>query len=381
MDNTIYLDHAATEPMRESALQTLMEESRTLFGNASASYQSARKAKSVLEKARTTLAACIGASPAGIFFTSGGTEGDNQALVAAAESAGKGHLVVSSIEHEAVLRTAEYLTRRGFSVTYLPVDEEGFVRVSDLEADLEAHPDTFLVSVMSANNEVGTIEPIKELAACAHRHGTLFHTDAVQAFGKLDLNVQRLDIDLMSVSAHKIGGPKGTGFLYIRPGVKIGALLRGGMQERGRRAGTEPVPLIASFAAAAEDAFSKREEEQERIRDLQRYLFEKLTPLGALRNGPAPGEGRLANNVSVSFPGIRADLVLAALDLAGIAASAGSACTTGAVNPSHVILAMTGDRERAEGTLRFTLGAENTREELDRVQKTLSGVLQRATCT
>jgi cysteine desulfurase len=380
-DAMIYLDHAATEPMKECALDALMQASRELYGNASASYGIARAAKSALESARRSLAGYLHADPSGVFFTSGGTESDNQALVAAAEGAGKGHLVVSSIEHEAVLRTAGYLETRGFTVTYLPVDPSGFVSPEDLERDLQEHRDTVLVSVMAANNEVGTIEPVQELSSIAHRHGALFHTDAVQAFGKLDLDVSRDGIDLLSVSAHKIGGPKGTGLLYIRPGISIGALLRGGMQERGRRAGTEAVPAIVSFAAAAKETFREREESNAKMRTLQRHLFEGLKSLHAHVTGPAPGEKRLSNNVSVSFPGIFSDLVLASLDLQGIAASAGSACTTGAVNPSHVILAMTGDEALARGSLRFTLGPENTMEEMDTVLSALKTILCRATCT
>ncbi len=388
----IYLDHAATSPMRRGALEEMRAALETVYGNASPSYPPAQAAKAELDRARTTLAETIGADWREIFFTSGGTESDNWALIGAAELLGPGrHIIVSAAEHHAVLHTCAYLESRGFPVSYLPVTEEGTAEPAALEKELREHPDTGLVSVMLANNEVGTIEPVRELVRTARREhpGILFHTDAVQAYGKLPVDVSDLGVDLLSVSAHKIGGPKGIGFLYVRKGTRIGALLHGGGQESGRRAGTENVPAAIGFAAAAREAFAGREAENQRIRELQAFFCEELRRelgLGAeggpVWNGPAPGtEKRLASNVSISFPGYDQRTLLMNLDLAGICASGGSACTTGALEPSHVLLAMGKSRREAAGALRFTLGAENTEEELRRTVRTLKETLRRISGT
>ena len=392
----IYLDHAATCPMRKCALDQMTEALKNVYGNASPSYPPAQEAKAKLDQARSVLAETIGADWREIFFTSGGTEGDNWALTGAAEAGlperTGGHIITTRVEHHAVLHTCAYLESRGYTVSYLPVDEEGFVSPDSLENELAAHPDTVLVSVMLANNEVGTIEPVEELVRVvrkreqelagkeavpeAKRKETggrriLFHTDAVQAYGKIPIDVKTLDVDLLSVSAHKIGGPKGVGFLYLRKGTRIGALIHGGAQESGRRAGTENVPAVIGFAAAAEEAAGKRQSEEEKTIHLQQFFREALRVelqekegIRILWNGPQPGERRLFGNVSVSFPGFDQRTLLINLDLAGICASGGSACTSGALEPSHVLMAMTQDRKRAEGTLRFTLGAENTEEEI-----------------
>lgn len=405
----IYLDHAATCPMRKCALDQMTEALKNVYGNASPSYPPAQEAKAKLDQARSVLAETIGADWREIFFTSGGTEGDNWALTGAAEAGlperTGGHIITTRVEHHAVLHTCAYLESRGYTVSYLPVDEEGFVSPDSLENELAAHPDTVLVSVMLANNEVGTIEPVEELVRVvrkreqelagkeavpeAKRKETggrriLFHTDAVQAYGKIPIDVKTLDVDLLSVSAHKIGGPKGVGFLYLRKGTRIGALIHGGAQESGRRAGTENVPAIIGFAAAAEEAAGKRQSEEEKTIHLQQFFREALrvelqekAGIRILWNGPQPGERRLSGNVSVSFPGFDQRTLLINLDLAGICASGGSACTSGALEPSHVLMAMTQDRKRAEGTLRFTLGTENTEEEILETVRVLKETIDR----
>lgn len=405
----IYLDHAATCPMRKCALDQMTEALKNVYGNASPSYPPAQEAKAKLDQARSVLAETIGADWREIFFTSGGTEGDNWALTGAAEAGlperTGGHIITTRVEHHAVLHTCAYLESRGYTVSYLPVDEEGFVSPDSLKNELAAHPDTVLVSVMLANNEVGTIEPVEELVRVvrkreqelagkeavpeAKRKETggrriLFHTDAVQAYGKIPIDVKTLDVDLLSVSAHKIGGPKGVGFLYLRKGTRIGALIHGGAQESGRRAGTENVPAVIGFAAAAEEAVGKRQSEEEKTIHLQQFFREALRVelqekegIRILWNGPQPGERRLSGNVSVSFPGFDQRTLLINLDLAGICASGGSACTSGALEPSHVLMAMTQDRKRAEGTLRFTLGAENTEEEILETVRVLKETIDR----
>ena len=405
----IYLDHAATCPMRKCALDQMTEALKNVYGNASPSYPPAQEAKAKLDQARSVLAETIGADWREIFFTSGGTEGDNWALTGAAEAGlperTGGHIITTLVEHHAVLHTCAYLESRGYTVSYLPVDEEGFVSPDSLENELAAHPDTVLVSVMLANNEVGTIEPVEELVRVvrkreqelagkeavpeAKRKETggrriLFHTDAVQAYGKIPIDVKTLDVDLLSVSAHKIGGPKGVGFLYLRKGTRIGALIHGGAQESGRRAGTENVPAVIGFAAAAEEAVGKRQSEEEKTIHLQQFFREALRVelqekegIRILWNGPQPGERRLSGNVSVSFPGFDQRTLLINLDLAGICASGGSACTSGALEPSHVLMAMTQDRKRAEGTLRFTLGTENTEEEILETVRVLKETIDR----
>jgi cysteine desulfurase len=379
----IYLDYAATAPMRPGAVRAMEEALTGTFGNASASYGIARKARALLDESRAVLAESIHADFSEIILTSGGSESDNQALISGLEEtakAGKPRLLTTSIEHHAVLHTADYLRDRGFPVTILPVNGEGVVEPGVLEEALCSHPDTGLVSIMWANNEVGTIEPIRELSELTASHGCLFHTDAVQAFGKLPIDVQKVPVTFLSASAHKLGGPKGIGFLYIRKGTRIGSLIHGGTQERGRRAGTENVPAAAGFAAAVREAKENQQVWAERERSLQQYLYEKLVaafPEGGCWNGPLPGPGRLPGNLSISFPGLVTDAMLMNLDLAGICASGGSACTTGLPEPSHVILAMTNDPQRAKGTLRFTLGPETTKEELDAALHALQDIIPR----
>lgn len=414
----IYLDHAATCPMRQQALTQMTEAMQSIYGNASPSYPAAQQARARLDGARTVLAETIGADWKEIFFTSGGTEADNWALIGAYEAQrqlqrndrSKGHIITTQIEHHAILHTCEYLESRGVGVSYLPVDRQGFVQTEALEQELRAHPETFLVSVMLANNEIGTVEDIAALAAVVRRaeaetgHRILLHTDAVQAYGKIPIDVKALDVDLLSVSAHKLGGPKGIGFLYIRKGTVLGSLMHGGGQESGRRAGTENVPAAIGFAAAAKEAGVHMQEEQENERRLQRYFVKRLQELftldmeehkdgeqigtdaaaetsadriQAIWNGPLPGNGRLAGNINVSFLGFDQRTLLMNLDLAGICASGGSACTTGALEPSHVLMALAGDRRAAEGALRFTPGPENTEEEIDEALRVLKETMER----
>lgn len=395
MNQEIYLDYAATQPMAAEAVAAMEQAMEDVYGNASAVYRTAARAKQLLEQSRETIAETIGASPEEIFFTSGGTEGDNWALNAAADRAAgqdgsdgpraaaqrRPQIITTPIEHHAILHTLSYLQDSGRAEAVLAdVDEAGRVDPKDICGRIT--PQTALVSVMMANNEIGTIEPIREIAwrvRDAAQRQILFHTDAVQAYGKIPIDVGRDGMDLMSVSAHKIGGPGGIGFLYIRQGVRFGAFLHGGMQERGRRAGTENVPAAAGFAAAAQVAVRRMEAEERRERTLQQTFLEELRQgmPDLILNGPPIGPERLANNINVSIPGIVADSALIALDLGGIAASAGSACTTGAVQPSHVLTAIGADRARAKSALRFTIGPATTAEELHRTAQVLTAYRDR----
>lgn len=379
----IYLDYAATAPMRPGALEAMCGALKDEYGNASTICRKGAQAKRILEDARDVLAQSIGASPAEIFLTSGGSESDNWALISGAEAQEKRglgkHIIVSAIEHHAVLHTCDYLESRGFEVTRLPVDEKGFVSAQSLLSAIR--DDTIMISIMLANNEIGTIEPVRELAEAAHRRSPaiLFHTDAVQAYGKIPITVRDLDADLLSVSAHKLGGPKGIGFLYIRKKVRIGALIHGGMQERGRRAGTENVPAAAGFAAAVREDMASLEAEAKRERSLQTYFLEALRHSlpDVYLNGPEPGAERLPGNLNIVFPDISAESLLIRLDMEGICASAGSACTTGALDPSHVLMAIGSDPARAGSSVRFTMGPGTTREELDQTVAILSDAVLR----
>ena len=361
----IYLDNASTTPVRPEVLEAMMPYFAEDFGNPSSLYPAGQRASDAVAAARATLAGLIGAKPSEVYFTSGGSEADNWAIKGFARAnAGKGrHLITSAIEHHAVLHACEALEREGFEVTYLPVDGDGLVDPAAFEAAIR--PDTILASVMFANNEIGTIEPIAELAAIARAHGVAFHTDAVQAFGHEDIDVRELGIDLLSASAHKLNGPKGVGMLYARKGVKLANLIDGGQQERGRRATTENVPGIVGFAKAAELACAEAAGERERqaaIRDhaIARVLAE--IPHARL-NGSATR--RLSNNVNFSFEFIEGEGMLLQLAARGICVSSGSACTSGSLDPSHVLLAIGLPHEIAHGSLRLTLGRDTTREDVD----------------
>lgn len=366
----IYLDNAATTKTAPEVLEAMLPYFSEYYGNASSIYGLASASKKAVNTARRILAESIGAQMNEIYFTSGGTEADNWALKAAAEAFSKPgsspcgrHIITTKIEHHAVLHTCEYLAKKGFEITYLNVDEYGLVNPSDVEAAIR--PDTILLSVMFANNEIGTIEPIQEIGAIAKKHGILFHTDAVQAYGHLPIHVDELSIDMLSTSAHKIGGPKGIGFLYIRNSVKLPAWLHGGEQERSRRAGTENVPGIAGFGKAAELCMAKLSQKAEKEKELRDYLIDRLLkeiPDSRLNGHPLK---RLPGNVNVSFPNVEGEALLIRLDMQGICASSGSACATGSIDPSHVLLAIGLSAGEAKGSLRLTLSEENTVKELD----------------
>lgn len=464
----IYLDHAATTPVRPEAVEAMLPFLYSCYGNPSSAYSFSEGPRRAIADARAAAAALIGARADEIYFTNGGTESDNWALTAAAEVYGSDgaagrpfpHIITTRIEHPAVLRTCEYLERRGFSVTYLGVDAEGFVSPSEVEAAIS--PRTALISVMMANNEIGTIEPVSEIGEIAHRHGILFHTDAVQAVGHIPIDVNEMNIDLLSASGHKFGGPKGAGFLYIRKGVPFQAFLRGGGQERGRRAGTENVPGIVGMGKAAElaaaelssselspselaasgrpasqrsfskltvpitaDSAKNTPEAAEavtaetasgtvnsildrtvnsRVRFLRDHLVRRILMEipGTHLNGPAvsdssavkPAEAdkicavaeidetafilrRLPGNANVTFDGVSAESLLIALDMKGVCVSAGSACSSGALDPSHVLTAIGLEPEAAGSTIRMTVGAENTLQEIDEAVEIIAQAVER----
>lgn len=373
----IYLDNAATTRTAPDVVEAMLPYFTEYYGNAGSIYGLAGESRKALLRARETIAGTLGAEANEIYFTAGGSESDNWALKAVFEAwQDKGrHIITSRIEHHAVLHTCEYLEKMGARVTYLDVDSEGLVDPGQLERAIR--PDTILISVMAANNEVGTIQPVKEIGEIAAAHGILFHTDAVQAYGHLPLAVQECHIDLLSASAHKFNGPKGAGVLYVGKKAGIRSFIHGGQQERGRRAGTENVPGIVGMAAAARRAHEHMEERAQKERMLRDYLIGRIEaeiPDVAL-NGHRTK--RLPNNVNFSFADMEGETMLIMLDMAQICASAGSACTSGAVDPSHVLLAMGLSKERARGSLRLTLSEENTREELDTVVEELARIVAR----
>lgn len=372
----IYMDHAATTPVRPEVLEAMLPYFSSEFGNPSSVYSWGRAARKTLDSARDQVAALLGASAGEIIFTSGGSEGANLAIKGVAwadQNRGK-HIITSAIEHHAVLDTVLWLEKQSFEVTILPVDEYGLVSPAQVEQALR--PDTILVSIMHANNEVGTIQPISEIGAIVRKHGAKFHTDAVQTAGVLDLNVDALNVDLLSISAHKFYGPKGVGALYVRKGVRLNPLIHGGGQEKRRRAGTENVAGIVGLAKAFALAQSERAEENARLTKLRDRLIDGLSRIPHTRiNGHL--EQRLPNNVNVCFEFIEGESMLLNLDLRGIAASSGSACTSGSLDPSHVLLAMGLPHEIAHGSLRLTLGRENTEEDVDFVLQELPGIVER----
>ncbi len=377
MDKVYYFDNAATTRVSPEVMEEISDYFTKSYYNPSSIYTPAQKCKELVEKARKRVADAVGADPKEIYFTSGGTEADNWAIKGIADAYGhKGrHIITSSIEHHAVLHTCEYLESKGFEVTYLPVDEDGLVRTEDLLAAIR--PDTILISIMFANNEIGTIEPIEEIGAIAKERGILFHTDAVQAAGHVPIDVNKMNIDLMSISGHKLYAPKGVGALYIRKGIKIKNLLHGGQQERGRRATTENVPGIVGLGRAIEDAVSHMEEEtarQARIRD--KIIDSVLKSVSHCRlNGSRTK--RLPGNVNISFEFVEGESILLLLDMNGICASSGSACTSGSLDPSHVLLAIGLPHEKAHGSLRLTIGRFNTEEEADYVIEKLPPIIDR----
>ena len=375
MSDLIYLDHAATTAVHPDVLKEMLPYFTDKFGNPSSVYGFAANNKNKLTEARETIAGALGAKPEEIYFTAGGSESDNWALKCTAEAYGVhgGHIITTKIEHHAILHTCKYLENRGYDVTYLDVDENGLVDLNTIEAAIR--PDTFLISIMFANNEIGTIEPIKEIGEVAHRHGILFHTDAVQAFGQISIQVDEMNIDMLSASGHKFNGPKGIGFLYIRKGLKLKSFIHGGQQERGRRAGTENVPGIVGIAKACEIAMTEMEERMKKETELRDYLIERILKEIPYTRLNGHSRKRLPNNVNISFQFVEGESILIMLDMAGICASSGSACTSGSVDPSHVLLAIGLPHEIAHGSLRLTLGYENTKEEMDTVVDNLKRII------
>lgn len=375
---TIYMDYAATTFTAPEVVEAMVPFFSQSFENPSSLYSRSDGNRRALAEARAQVAAAIGARPEEIFFTGSGSEADNWALKGAAFAPRrKGrHVITTAVEHKAILETAHFLERNGFDVTYLPVDAKGRVRLDDVRAALRE--DTILLSVMFANNEVGAIQPIAELGALCREKGILFHTDAVQAVTHVPIDVETLKIDLLSMAAHKFYGPKGVGALFIRKGVVLENLVHGGGQEKGRRAGTENVPLIVGMGKAAELAMAEMESEGQRLSALRDRLIAGLReaiPYARL-NGPE-GMGRLPNNVNMSFVGVEGETLLLDLDLAGIAASTGSACASASLDPSHVLMAMGLSHEEAHGSVRLTLGMTSTEEEVDRVVEALTEIVAR----
>lgn len=373
----IYLDNAATTRMREEVLQEMLPYFRDNYANPSAIYTFAGEAKRAVGRAREQASELIGAKPNEIYFTAGGSESDNWAIRAVAEGlADKGkHIITSKIEHHAVLHTCEYLERQGYEVTYLDVDAEGKVAPDDLQRAIR--PDTILISIMTANNEIGTIEPIAELGRIAHEKGILFHTDAVQAYGHIPINVEEMQIDLLSASGHKLNGPKGVGILYCRENLRLHPLIHGGAQERGRRAGTLNVPGIVGFGKAASLSGETMQARMERETALRDYLIDRVLAEIPYTRLNGHRQDRLSNNASFCFQFIEGESLLILLDQQGICGSSGSACTSGALDPSHVLLAIGLPHEIAHGSLRLTLSEENTREEMDRTVEALKGIVGR----
>lgn len=365
MSRIIYLDNAATTKTAPEVVQAMLPYFTENYGNPSSIYSLGTESKKAISQVRETIAGTLGAANNEIYFTAGGSEADNWALKAVAEAyASKGkHIITSKIEHHAVLHTCEYLEKNGCEITYVNVDENGIVKLDELEKAIR--PDTILISIMYANNEIGTIQPIKEIGEIARKHNVLFHTDAVQAYGQLPINVDECSIDMLSASGHKLNGPKGIGFLYIRKGIKIRSFIHGGQQERGRRAGTENVPGIVGLGAAVERAFSMMEEKTVKERELQDYLIGRIESEIPYCRLNGDREKRLPNNVNFSFRFVEGESLLIMLDMKGICASSGSACTSGSLDPSHVLLAIGLPHEIAHGSLRMSLNEENTKEELD----------------
>lgn len=377
MDHLIYLDHAATTATRPEVVEAMLPFFTEQYGNPSSIYSIGSDNKEVITNSREIIAKSLGTKAENIYFTAGGSESDNWALVATAEAyAGKGkHIITSTIEHHAILHTCDYLKTRGYEITYVNVDKEGRLKLDELEAAIR--PDTILISVMFANNEIGTIQPIAEIGRIAKEHGILFHTDAVQAYCQVPIDVDAMGIDMLSVSGHKLNGPKGIGFLYIRKGVKIKSFIHGGAQERRRRAGTENVPGIVGLSKAVEIAQANMAQVAAQETELRDYLIDQVLtriPHSRLNGGR---ENRLPNNANFSFRFIEGESMLIMLDMAGICASSGSACTSGTLDPSHVLLGIGLPHEIAHSSLRLSLGYENTKEEIDYVVDELEKIVER----
>ncbi len=376
MKKIIYLDNAATTRTRPEVAEAMLPYFTEFYGNPSSVYDFSTPAKKAVQEAREIIAGSIGAQAREIYFTGCGTEADNWALKATADAyREKGnHIITSKIEHHAILHTCEYLEKHGFEVTYLDVDENGVVKLEQLKKMIR--PTTILISIMFANNEIGTIQPIREIGEIAREHDILFHTDAVQAYGHLPIDVDALHIDMMSASGHKINGPKGVGFLYIRTGVKIRSFMHGGAQERKRRAGTENVPGIVGFGKAAQLAMPAMEERARCEGELRDYLMDRIMEEIPYTRINGDRTNRLPNNANFAFQFIEGESLLIMLDSKGICGSSGSACTSGSLDPSHVLLAIGLPHEIAHGSLRLTLSEENTKEEMDFVVDSIKEIVQ-----
>ena len=377
MNKVIYFDNAATTQVYPDVFEEMKPYFTEYYGNPSSIYSFAGEAKKAVDHARKSVADLINAKTDDIYFTGGGSESDNWALKATAEAyASKGkHIITSTIEHHAILHTCAYFEKKGFEITYVGVDENGVIKLDELKAAIR--PDTILISVMAANNEIGTIEPIAEIVKIAHEHGILFHTDAVQAFGHIPIDVEAMNIDMLSASGHKINGPKGIGVMYIRKGVKILSFIHGGAQERKRRAGTHNVPGIVGIGKAAELAKNNMEQRSEYETKLRDYFISRIEneiPYAKLNGDRVK---RLPNNINFSFEFIEGESMLILLDQKGICASSGSACTSGSLDPSHVLLAIGLPHEKAHGSLRLTISEKNTKEEVDFTVDELKKIIER----
>lgn len=374
---TIYLDNGATTRVHPRVLEKMLPYFTEEYGNPSSIYSLGQRAGQAVTEAREEIARLIGAKPGEIYFTAGGSESDNWAIKGIAEAYEKKgkHIITSAIEHHAVLHTCEWLEKQGYEVTYLPVDENGLVSPEDLRQSL--CQDTILVSIMMANNEIGTIEPIKELAEITREAGAVFHTDAVQAVGHIPIDVEEMKIDLLSASGHKLNGPKGIGFLYVGKGVRLPSFLHGGAQERGKRAGTQNVPAIAGFGEAVRLAVGSMESRAEKERELRDYLIERIMKEVPYVRLNGHKEKRLPGNANFCFRFIEGESLLLLLDQNGICASSGSACTSGSLDPSHVLLAIGLPHEIAHGSLRLTLSEETTKEDIDYTVEKVKAIVAR----
>jgi len=377
MNKTVYMDYAATTYTKPEVLEDMIPYFTEFYGNPSSIYSISRETKKAIDKARNRIAKAINADPAEIYFTGGGSEADNWAIkgIALANKNKGNHIITTKIEHHAVLHTCEYLEKQGFEVTYLDVDEEGLIRLEELKNAIKSS--TILVTIMTANNEIGTVQPIKEIGAICKERKVFFHTDAVQAIGHIEMDVKNMDIDALSLSGHKIYGPKGVGVLYLRKGIKIHNLGHGGAEERNRRAGTENVAGIVGLGKAIELAMENLTEEKERLTYLRDKLIKGLLEIPYSKLNGSVGDKRLPGNVNISFEFIEGESVLLMLDAKGICASSGSACTSGSLDPSHVLLSIGLPHEVAHGSLRLTMGAKTTEEEVDYVIETVPAIVQR----
>ena len=372
----IYLDNAATTKMSETSIKAMLPYMNEIYGNPSSLHSAGQTAAQALNDARERIAGCLGCSAREITFTSGGSEADNQAIISAAklgERSGKKHIISTAFEHHAVLHTLKKLEKQGFEVTLLDVHENGIITADEVKAAIR--PDTCLVTVMFANNEIGTVQPIAEIGAVCREKGVIFHTDAVQAAGHIAINTQEMNIDMLSLSAHKFHGPKGIGVLYARKGIPLSVLIEGGAQERGKRAGTENIPAIMGMAAALEEACRNAEENAKKVSAIRDRLIDGLSKIPhSVLNGDA--ENRLPGNVNFCFEGIEGESLLLLLDDKGICASSGSACTSGSLDPSHVLLAIGRPHEIAHGSLRLSISEENTLDEAEYTIKAVSDVVE-----